>query len=287
MRRQIHLKERNCMAGRLYPVKKTPAVVLKELVAEAKDARALSVPLMMTSLLGKEKSYAIILKKMEAALELMPTNTTKAWLIGRVLLAAKHQGDETTLEKYLPEMKALLKSAAPQDPHAAWAWGYLAGLSKEEYAAAQKNLFATTLSLIEEYNTKKSTAAFTNALWAITMGLYATAQMNHEEDYRNLLGMCRLIDPESPAMALFFAIPASDGRAWAMGLAMEAAVKMKDSLSYDYLVKPSHIAIQVAKTCGHTVDACMGEIYAASAMRLSPIPHPDAVVKPAAYRSRL
>src|SRR5689334_16242306 len=87
-----------------------------------------SVVLYASALLMKKKRYMEALKAIKAQLAEKPNDSFKAWMLGRIVLAATHFGDTATVDEMLPLLKSLLPEVA-KDQNYAWALGYLAAVN--------------------------------------------------------------------------------------------------------------------------------------------------------------
>ncbi|MBX2901881.1 MAG: hypothetical protein KF775_19705, partial [Cyclobacteriaceae bacterium] len=93
-----------------------------------------SVVLYASALLKDKSHYLEALSAMEIKFKETPNNSFKAWMLGRVALAATHMGDQETVVKTVPALKDLLEQKeVAEDESRAWALGYLAAVNLAEY----------------------------------------------------------------------------------------------------------------------------------------------------------
>lgn len=209
-----------------------------------------SLPLMASAGLGDEKRYAQAREQMLEALnkdlkdypqEWMQNNSFKAWMLGRVLLAAKQMDDLKTVESAQNNLSKLLEEKITEkdnDAFFVWAWGYRAALNKKEYEIANKKMMEGAIKLTHKFIQKPSDhSLLSDALWAWTMNLAAAANANDEATYKKIKEfILALTDKKSVADALESGLlrteKSNDYPAWALAKVRLAAGIMQDKVLY-------------------------------------------------------
>ncbi len=216
---------------------------------------ALSVYLMATA--RSPTKYNLI----KTALNPLVDNVSgayKAWLLGRILIAADHVGDREQAAATEAELKVLLleepvlQSAVNQTAHdsldramLAWAYGYYAASSPANYAAVRDTLFARTQDLLiapegaillqsESGNQER----ISNALWALVMSIQAAARAGAQADYETLMHKIITLTGKSDiqgALSCFVRTEtSSDYGAWAAMMLAEADATIKKVAANEY-----------------------------------------------------
>lgn len=232
---------------------------VKDTLTELKTDSAYnaSVVLYASALLMKKKRYAEALNAIKDQLAKNPNDSFKAWMLGRVVLAATHFGDTATVDEILPLLKSLLPEVT-KDQNYAWALGYLAAVNPEEYEQNKQAMMDAAKAL-------KNPA---DALWAHVMNLQAAARKQEKADfYSILMDMMEFTGKTNIADALA-QIPANDWRAWAIGIATESAAIMGDKDLYNELNQPLDAAIAEAVGAKSMANAMLAQINLKNAAEL-------------------
>lgn len=242
-----------------YPEKSDVQNIIAELSNVKDEAYLLSVVLIANALQGDEKAYRNLLNKIQKALDKMADSAFKAWILGRILLAADCMNDNKTIDDVKKQLieeidLAEISTMKIESDYAmyVWACGYLAGLNKDHYKERKNNLMNYLVVLNKAAANSANHELLSNAVWAQIMALQAAAKANDNENYKSILNqMMNLTQKKSVSEALEKALTwtneSSDYRAWGMSLVYSAAVKMKDVPLYQELKKPLIAAIQEAK----------------------------------------
>lgn len=190
--------------------------------------------LLLVCVQESKRDYENIRNEMLSALGKMTPeqNSKKAWLLGRVLVAAKAMNDQKTVENTQVALRDLLNSPATmKDEYSAWGWGYLANADEAEYKktkTAMVNAAENETRKYEEAPTKTKDM-LSSVLWAWVMNLQAAANASDEETYKEALSQIKSATTEKTlASALSKGIPEGDYQAWAFSITYHAAQKMED-----------------------------------------------------------
>jgi hypothetical protein len=178
-----------------YPGKSAVTESIKQLylTSDSNDAYSLSIPLIASAQQGDKKIYVAVLKKIQTALNKMPNDYFKAWILGRVLLAADSMVDKATLAMTKFQLKLILavpfnKTFADIDyAFYAWALGYLALLDKHEYKIIHSQLLESAQNLTMVYYQTQTHDALSNAVWAWVLDLQAASYANDKTTYFYIL----------------------------------------------------------------------------------------------------
>lgn len=216
-----------------------------------------SVVLYASALLMKKKRYVEALNAIKAELAKKPNDSFKAWMWGRIVLAATHFGDKATVDEMLPELKSLLPQVA-KDENYAWALGYLAAVNPKEYEQNKQAMMDAAKAL------KKPA----DALWAHVMNLQAAARQDEKADFYSILMDMRIYTGKTTIAEALAQIPATDWRAWALGIATESAAIMGDKDLYAELNQPIADAITEAVGAKSMANAMLAQINATKASEL-------------------
>ncbi len=236
---------------------------------EKTDAYELSMVLLMSAILGHQDFYNQASDNMQSAMknDRFPSWASdnipgmKAWMQGRMFVAANMMGDTRQADKMNEELEGFLKNRpAESNELIAWAWAYWAsGLEGIKYSKAKDRMLADADALTNLHakfktaDVKKEPAARSNALWAWVMNLFAAAHANDKATYDIALNnIKRLVkaDNDKPEMfiqKLFEQFPASDYRAWGLANMRVAASMMRDTELLNALEVPVKKAIQDSK----------------------------------------
>lgn len=230
------------------------------------SAYQLSMQLLISAQLGNEELYQRALLKIEAAMQNeifsdISQNSFKAWLYGRILLAAHSINDAVTITKTLRELKAVLQDKNTlSDRFSAWSWGYIASLNIMEYNDAKLTMKNAadklTAAYVEinkgSYSDNKKQEFRSDALWAWVMSLQAAANADDKEVYNYSLEQIQLI-AEQPSVSdsllkgLLRTSTSNDYPAWAIAITRLAAVTIGDEKIFMELEAPLIKSIEEAK----------------------------------------
>lgn len=208
-----------------------------------------SLPLIASATLGDEQRYVHALVQMLAHLGTLETapekfdswmrsNSFKAWMWGRVLLAAKSMDDGETIKIAKEKLSALLGETANQNDNPAffaWAWGYRAALNNYGYQETRQNMMDAAMQLSEKSLAQPNNHdALSDALWAWVMNLSAAANADDQEKYSEIKNqILRLTGKKSVVDALDTGLvrtdTSTDFPAWGLAKLRHAAASMKDS----------------------------------------------------------
>lgn len=238
---------------------------LEELTASAKDPYAASIALIASAEIGDEKQYQVILSKMITLLEnlnkttesniaWMQNNSFKAWMWGRVLLAADSMDDTNTVIEAQKKLHGLLeKDFSSNDNLAffAWAWGYRAGLNEQEYTISKAKMLDTAMRLTAKSKGSGNHEMLSDALWAWVMNLQAAAYAGDKKSYDWIKRqITSLTDEKSVTQALEKGLlrttESNDYPAWAMAKARYAAIVIDDKDLYQEIKDPLKDSIKEA-----------------------------------------
>lgn len=249
---------------------------LEKLVKETEngDAYQLSLPLLASAQQGDEKTYNKILPKMKKALAHISgndKNSYKAWLLGRMLLAADVLGEKTVAIKI--RMTTILQSKfTKKDEYFAWALGYLASSSPTEYKKYKQEMMNTAYALNNIYENAKENQQthLSNALWAWVMNLQAAANAKDQETYNKILNEIKKITQTfSISSALTTGLQrtsqSNDYPAWALSIVYRAAKKMEDRPLIFELENSLSNSIQEAKKANANAEMILSELNKALA----------------------
>lgn len=235
------------------------------LSSTAKDAYLLSMPLLISGELGNKDLYASSLNQMNQAMDQMPSNPLKAWLYGRMLLAAHSIGDTETVTKVQSTLKTLLEQlnqddSTRQDRFTVWALGYIAALDKSEFDVAKNRMMEGADNLTKEFfkvnsssvSEEKKQEARSDALWAWVMISQAAANAHEKDHYEQAIKQMLLITQQSSlgdalTKGLLRTAASNDYPAWAISIVRLAAQTMGDKTQYDDLLAPLNASISGAK----------------------------------------
>lgn len=237
----IHFSERANIEG-----------IIDELAKSAKDPYAASLPLIASAGLGDEKRYDATRAQMLSTLntldkkpddcpQWMRNNSFKAWMFGRVLLAADNMSDAKTIGEAKNRLSLLLDEKMTKDDSDAfftWAQGYRAALNNTEYETSKKRMISDSLRLSEKYKAKPTDhSALSDALWAWVMDLSASANANDKQGYELVKQQIKsLTGTESVSKAietgLLRTADSNDYPAWALAKIRLAAAIMLDKELY-------------------------------------------------------
>lgn len=240
---------------------------IDELANLAKDPYAASLPLIASAGLGDKNQYYTACAQMLKTLEILdakPTefpewqrsNSFKAWMWGRVLLAADSMADAETITLAKGKLLSLLdKKITKEDnfSYFTWAWGYRAALNQTEYDISHKRMVNDAVQLTEKYKAKQEDhGALSAALWAWVMNLSASANAGDQHTYALIKEQIKfLTGAESVTKALEIGLlrksDDNDYPAWALAKVRRAAAIMGDENLYNEISKATESSIEGAK----------------------------------------
>ncbi|GJM06609.1 MAG: hypothetical protein DHS20C10_03430 [marine bacterium B5-7] len=216
----------------------------------AKRAYALSMPVFAAALAGDAKQYVLMLPKFKGAISCSPDNAEKAWMLGRLLIAAKMMdADDSVLEKYRDEMRKILEPLNEQKDNAAmraWAWAYLVA----SYDASTEASYIQAISAMATAGEYLSAdASLTEKMWTTVMGAFASALANDDACYKAYAKTTlNEVRGERSLEQVFAALPADDYPAWLIASLQFAALKVNDYELYNDLDEPLTAAMKNAKS---------------------------------------
>jgi hypothetical protein len=224
---------------------------IDELLSSSQDPYAESLPLIASAEIGDKKRYELAREKMlngleildknpESAPQWMQNNSFKAWMWGRVLLAADSVNDTSTAMEAQERLQILLKENVTASDNFAfftWAWGYRAAYDKKEYEISKKRMLDDASKLTMIFNESREHGALSDALWAWVMNLQAAAYAGDQSSYEWIKEQMKLITgKESVSQALEKGLlrtaESNDYPAWAMAKVRCAAIIAGDKELY-------------------------------------------------------
>ena len=255
----VNFSERVCIEG-----------IIDELAKSAKDPYAASLSLIASAGLGDEQCYNATCtqilgmlntldKKPNDCPQWMRNNSFKAWMFGRVLLAADNMSDAKIVDQTKTRLSSLLEEKLTNEDNYAfftWAQGYRAALNNAEYEASKKRMIADSLQLSEKYKTEPTDhGALSDALWAWVMDLSACANANDKQGYELVKQQIKsLTGTESVSKALATGllrrVDSNDYPAWALAKAHLAAATMLDKELYQDIDNALISFIESSKKAG-------------------------------------
>lgn len=239
---------------------------IDELAKSATNLYTASLPLIASAELGDAKRYQFSRKQMLEYLsnftsyrdefpEWMCNASFKAWMWGRVLLAANKMDDKLTVLEAKSSLIDLLENPLTEHTNPAflaWAWGYRAALNLEEYQHCREKMLEGAKSLNETYLASKSQANLANALWAWIMNSCASANVSDQETYEIIkkefivLTNCKTV-AAALENGLLRTAESNDYPAWALAKMCLAASTMNDVELYNELNSSLAASIDTAK----------------------------------------
>lgn len=236
---------------------------IKKLAEGKEDIYSLSIPLIASAQQGDKEFYAVVLAKMNAAMAKTEDSPFKAWILGRVLLAADSIGDQTTindtqvkLSKVLNDISSKIKPSTELDyAMYTWANAYLAALNSDQYLLNRDRMLLTANNLSKIYQSNPNPDALSNAVWAWVMSVQAAANANDKTTYDYILSQIKTLSGKPTVQtALEFSLgrtdQSSDYPAWAIGIVRLSAATEKDQSQYNELGNALENSIQAAKDWG-------------------------------------
>lgn len=256
---------------------------IESLLASAKgdDAYTISMPLLVSARLGDSALYSKSLAAMQSAMQskkLIPSdqNSFKAWMYGRILLAADSIDDSETVSKTLIDLNVLLHDKeTADDAFDAWAVGYLAALNDVEYNdykdVLKKSSEALTKTAVQA-NHKNSTmpadkkqAARSDAIWAWIMVLQAAANVSDTSMYNHALSQLKVVAQQNTvadalSKGLLRSSASNDYSAWALAIARLAAITIGDTKLFADLDAPTTAAITAAEQANAKAEVLLAQV---------------------------
>jgi hypothetical protein len=243
------------------------------------DAYQTSLPLMLSAHLGDEPLYQQALAKMDLAMQSPALadpkqNSFRAWMFGRILMAAKNMSDQPTVEKSLIHLKNILndKNTVP-DRFTAWAWGYLASANDKEFHDAKNNMKQAADKLTFVYfeinrghdTEEKKQEARSDALWAWVMIAQASANANDLVVYHDALKQLEFITGQNNVAdalvkGLLRTSASNDYPAWAIGMTRVDAVTILDKKLFSDLDQPLKKSIEDAIKAQAKPEIMLGQV---------------------------
>lgn len=222
-----------------------------ELAGSAKDPYAASLPMIMSAELGDKERYSHSARKMIgllADLDSTPANfaewmrgqSFKAWMWGRVLLAADSINDVEGVALAKTKLSALLTEETDDFAFATWAWGYRAALDQTEYKLSKETMLQQAKKLSNIYKSSKKHGDLSNALWAWVMNIQAAAKAGDKVAYGRIKAELKEVAGASTVAGaletgLLRTKESNDYPAWALGIVFYAAAMMGDAALFDEL----------------------------------------------------
>ena len=234
-----------------------------QLAADAKDPYAASLPMMIYAELGDLPHYQTTKDHMlqllngldtstNSAWKWMQNNSFKAWMWGRILLAAQSIHDDQQMGTARTQLTDLLKQPATAADNAAfttWAWGYLAALDKKEYQLSKKQMMDGAQALADKYQASGKPADLSDALWGWVMNIQAAARAHDRATYEKI--KAKITGNESVEIALVKGLShtaeSNDYPAWALAKVRLAAATIGDQTLFLALKVPMEVSIAEAK----------------------------------------
>lgn len=224
---------------------------IDELINSAENPYVASLPLIASAEIGDKTRYTIALTNMLKALENLDTisgssavwmqnNSFKAWIWGRILLAADSIDDFDTVIKAQKKLEEFLEKDATDNDNFAfftWAWGYRAAINQKEYTISKKRMLDDAKILTEKYKASGDHGMLSDALWAWVMNLQAAAYMGDQKSYNWIKEQIKLTAGEgtvtlSLEKGLLRTAQSNDYPAWAMAKTRYAAIVINDKELY-------------------------------------------------------
>lgn len=219
-----------------------------DLASTASSPYAASLPLIASATLGDKSRYEHTSKLMLDQindLEVSPdkfalwmrSNSFKAWMWGRVLLAAKNMNDDKTIKTANEKLAQYLAETVSQNDNPSfftWAWGYRAAFNQTEYQSSVEKMMEGAAQLSAKSKAEPSNHdALSDALWAWVMNLSAAANAHDQERYEAIKQQIVILTrknsiSEALESGLLRTDQSNDFPAWALAKVRLAAAIMKD-----------------------------------------------------------
>ncbi len=244
--------------------------IINQLTGLANDPYAASLPMIMSAELGDAKGYQAnsaqmlkMLEMLESKPEMFPqwmqSNSFKAWMWGRVLLAADSINDVGRVSMAQNKLSTLLNGKITDKDSSAfftWAWGYRAALNPSEYQNAGKDkMMEGARQLTTDYKNSGSHDQLSNALWAWVMNIQAAARAGDRKTYENIKNeMKRTAGTDSVSVALETGLlrtaDSNDYPAWAMAIVRRSAAAMGDAQLFQEIGATLTLSMNEANKAG-------------------------------------
>lgn len=254
--------------------------IVDDLAKSVADPYAASLPLITSAELGDEKRYKaahikmlntldVLEKKPENCPEWMRNESFKAWMWGRVLLAADSMGEAKDVEQAKTAISRLLENKMTEKDSLAfytWAWGYRAALNKTEYGLSEKHMMSDANQLRELYKKDiKNHDALSNALWAYVMNFSASANANDQKKYDEIKDEMKSLTGEqsvsgSLEKGLLRTEKSNDYPAWALAKIRYAAAVKGDKDLYQELDAVVTSSIEAAEKAGAKAEYALSVV---------------------------
>lgn len=243
-----------------------------ELAAAANDPYAASLPMMISAELGDAKEYLNNRRQMVQLLneldestdpkwKWMQNNSFKAWMWGRILLAAQSIGDYGQVQSAKNTLAHLLQTKPTEVDNlafTAWAWGYRAALNRSQYHASKKIMMDDAQALADKYQQSGKNSDLSDELWGWVMNIQAAARANDKATYEKIKS--KIAGKEGEALPAEIALALNKGLshtaasndypAWALAKVRLAAAMMGDDKLFIGLAEPLAISIAEANKIG-------------------------------------
>lgn len=262
-----------------FPEKFAMTIQVESLLnAGDQDAYSLSMPLLVSAQLGNRKLYTKASILMTKVMSTMKEDPFKAWIYGRMLLAAHNIKDsyaETRIKRTLTNLvEYLLKDEATRlDRFTTWLLGYLAAVSKKEFIKVREPMLEGARHQTENYLKIKSSTASeeekqgvrSDALWSWIMIAQAAANADEKEDYEDAITQMLIIADQSLisdalSTGLLRTAASNDYPAWAMAIIRMAAQTIGDNDRFEELAMPLKKSINEAKSAGKLQEFLLASV---------------------------
>lgn len=245
------------------------------LIGKTTNAYQASLPLIASAQLKDQRLYYITLTTAIRSLDNLDNNPSplanntwmhnsgfKAWMWGRILLAAKQMYDRPHIAEAQTKIETLLNAETLNDPHLAfytWARAYLADLNADEYQKQRTAMMQGANQLTEKYNALHTHDNLSNAVWAWVMNMQAAADHGDKATVQTINAkLLELTDKKTLAEALTSALTRSESNndypAWALVIVLKAANTLQDHDLVESLIQPTTDAIHLANKTGELAE---------------------------------
>ncbi len=258
--------------AKLTPVKNLNSEIschAAELVANATNPYQASLPMMIYAELGYKNQCKLGIKRMiefltqlekssDSSWQWMQNNSFKAWMWGRILLAAQTIKDADRSEFALSRLRNLLSLPVADDDKqefTAWAWAYFASYSDKAYQLAKKGMLDNVKELAQQsqdgdLNLNSSSSANEYRGWV--MAIQAAARANDLDLYEKIkrylqIGPAGKVAPIEKVLARQLGKDAPHYLALELAKVRLAAAMMNDQVLFLALEQPVEMAISQAE----------------------------------------
>lgn len=230
------------------------------------DPYSASISMIASAIMGDKARYELACTQLLNTLEDQDTQTSripqwmqshsfKAWMWGRVLLAADNIADLATAATALGNLHSLLnENTSPADNPAfvIWAWGYRAAFNAKEYDLSKKSMLDGALTLTKKFVTSSVHQDLSDAIWSWVMSLQATACAGDIGAYQWIKEQITSITnttsvPQALEQSLLRTTQSNDFAAWALAKTRCAAVIANDDALYREIEEPLTLSIDNAQ----------------------------------------